>query len=809
MADDSTNFHSVINEIIQGDAELWSVAASEQASIAVIVVDLDWHIQFITPAAQSFLAEFSGPAQNRILKVISPLTRNNLPIDEPGTQQIVFFKNYFENNDLFFREIDWNGIPASLLWFYIPGSSENMQIQTAIRICTILSGLSLSNSDWRRQIQIILAHLGQSAQADQVSLFFLPQRQATVVQRRNNGWLFDDFYAQQPQSLQTGPLIHAANSDWENLLANNRPVQLLTRQLTGHQKALFTAFKIQCTLWIPLNYQGQSVGFLQLDRIQEENLWTEAEVAAIQQFAVVMAMRIEREKQEKELVNFFETERKNYAALEILHEISLSLNAIMDVEVVLDRLLGQARQLIPLDAGSVLQLENGSFTRVRKFDSLRVTQNLRNYQPIGLPLIHYPILEQIVSSTKAMRIHSVATEPEWISPEGYESYQSWIGAPIVVESRVIGLLSLYREKDIFTEQHLRLIIAFCEIAARAMTNARLFDNVANTLVHEQRLNEITQIIASSLDLESVLHTILRLTTQLINADSGALALVDSPGRLKVAYLYNIPQELKNRAVSPSESISSEIYRNGYPILLENYSSHPQAITELIADGVHSYLGVPLIAGNETLGVLSLFRKVQNRKFKDQDRFLAEIIARQAGIAIQNANRYEEAHRLATRDSLTNLYNRRHFFELASREFDRARRYSRELTAIMLDLDNLKQINDTFGHQTGDRALQLVAQTCMQSVRRPDLIGRYGGDEFVILLPETNLANAVALGQRLLNCVKQNILENEGAQITLSISLGVAEMIDSMRNLETLIEHADQAQYQAKHSGKGRLNVWGE
>ncbi len=262
-------------------------------------------------------------------------------------------------------------------------------------------------------------------------------------------------------------------------------------------------------------------------------------------------------------------------------------------------------------------------------------------------------------------------------------------------------------------------------------------------------------------------------------------------------------------MSPSESISSEIYRNGYPILLENYSSHPQAITELIADGVHSYLGVPLIAGNETLGVLSLFRKVQNRKFKDQDRFLAEIIARQAGIAIQNANRYEEAHRLATRDSLTNLYNRRHFFELASREFDRARRYSRELTAIMLDLDNLKQINDTFGHQTGDRALQLVAQTCMQSVRRPDLIGRYGGDEFIFLLPETNLANAVALGQRLLNCVKQNILENEGAQITLSISLGVAEMIDSMRNLETLIEHADQAQYQAKHSGKGRLNVWGE
>ncbi len=292
-----------------------------------------------------------------------------------------------------------------------------------------------------------------------------------------------------------------------------------------------------------LNYQGQSVGFLQLDRIQEENLWTEAEVAAIQQFAVVMAMRIEREKQEKELVNFFETERKNYAALEILHEISLSLNAIMDVEVVLDRLLGQARQLIPLDAGSVLQLENGSFTRVRKFDSQRVTQNLRNYQPIGLPLIHYPILEQIVSSTKAMRIHSVATEPEWISPEGYESYQSWIGAPIVVESRVIGLLSLYREKDIFTEQHLRLITAFCEIAARAMTNARLFDNVANTLVHEQRLNEITQIIASSLDLESVLHTILRLTTQLINADSGALALVESPGRLKVAKLYNIPQEL--------------------------------------------------------------------------------------------------------------------------------------------------------------------------------------------------------------------------------------------------------------------------
>jgi hypothetical protein len=227
MADDSTNFHSVINEIIQGDAELWSVAASEQANIAVIVVDLDWHIQFITPAAQSFLAEFSGPAQNRILKVISPSPATICQSTNLVLSKLCFLKIILKITICFsVRLIGTN--TASLLWFYIPGSSENMQIQTAIRICTILSGLSLSNSDWRRQIQIILAHLGQSAQADQVSLFFLPQRQATVVQRRNNGWLFDDFYAQQPQSLQTGPLIHAANSDWENLLANNRPVQLLT-----------------------------------------------------------------------------------------------------------------------------------------------------------------------------------------------------------------------------------------------------------------------------------------------------------------------------------------------------------------------------------------------------------------------------------------------------------------------------------------------------------------------------------------------------------------------------------------------------
>jgi diguanylate cyclase (GGDEF)-like protein len=172
-------------------------------------------------------------------------------------------------------------------------------------------------------------------------------------------------------------------------------------------------------------------------------------------------------------------------------------------------------------------------------------------------------------------------------------------------------------------------------------------------------------------------------------------------------------------------------------------------------------------------------------------------------ALENALR--EVQRLAITDSLTNLYNRRHFSKVGEGEVQRARRYQRPLSAIMLDIDHFKRVNDTYGHTVGDQILQGVAESCRQELRGVDVVGRYGGDEFVILLPENDLATAEQVAERLRKSIAQRQLNNTRGPATVTASLGVATIDGKSPTLETLLSRADQALYSAKQKGRNRVS----
>lgn len=162
---------------------------------------------------------------------------------------------------------------------------------------------------------------------------------------------------------------------------------------------------------------------------------------------------------------------------------------------------------------------------------------------------------------------------------------------------------------------------------------------------------------------------------------------------------------------------------------------------------------------------------------------------------------EEVQRLAMLDSLTGLYNRRHFFEAGEIEIERAQRYHHSLSAIMLDLDYFKQVNDRFGHNIGDLVLREVAECCRQETRTADILCRYGGEEFAILLPETSMEAAVEVAERLRQLIAQMKFSTDNGPLTLTASLGVAVLCDRCDKKEILLSHADQALYEAKHSGR--------
>lgn len=167
--------------------------------------------------------------------------------------------------------------------------------------------------------------------------------------------------------------------------------------------------------------------------------------------------------------------------------------------------------------------------------------------------------------------------------------------------------------------------------------------------------------------------------------------------------------------------------------------------------------------------------------------------------------------LATRDSLTNLYNRRHFLTLAEYEWKRALRYGSPFSVLMLDLDDFKQINDHFGHATGDQALIMVAGLIQGALRKVEIAGRYGGDEFAVILPETPAEKGLIVGNRIHDkVIGQSIKTNQGL-ITLAVSIGVAgltnETSNQVKSLEELLHRADMALYQAKGSGKNRVSLY--
>jgi diguanylate cyclase (GGDEF)-like protein len=172
--------------------------------------------------------------------------------------------------------------------------------------------------------------------------------------------------------------------------------------------------------------------------------------------------------------------------------------------------------------------------------------------------------------------------------------------------------------------------------------------------------------------------------------------------------------------------------------------------------------------------------------------------------VRNAEMLEK---LATIDSMTGLFNRRHFLTLAEAEWTRFQRYQRPLSVLAIDIDHFKSVNDRYGHAVGDDAIIAVAGACRQNRRASDVVGRLGGEEFVLLLPETDQAQAMVVAERLRERVAAQLLHVHKVQFRLTISLGVAEATLGMSGIDALLRAADEALYRAKHEGRNRLVAW--
>jgi len=210
------------------------------------------------------------------------------------------------------------------------------------------------------------------------------------------------------------------------------------------------------------------------------------------------------------------------------------------------------------------------------------------------------------------------------------------------------------------------------------------------------------------------------------------------------------------------------------------------------------------------------RMVSRGDFTQRVNFMGEfsdsfnLMVEQLDLAKKRQAESEENYRLlAVTDSLTGLPNRRHFFEAASSEFARAKRYNKTFSIIMMDIDHFKKINDEYGHHAGDIVIQTVAQHLQKAMRGADILGRYGGEEFVALLPETTAREAHAVAERIRGGIQVSGVQTSAISIKVTASFGVScfdSSIDRFLDIKEVIDRADKALYEAKHSGRNRVAV---
>jgi len=219
----------------------------------------------------------------------------------------------------------------------------------------------------------------------------------------------------------------------------------------------------------------------------------------------------------------------------------------------------------------------------------------------------------------------------------------------------------------------------------------------------------------------------------------------------------------------------------------------------------SNIFVPILIGNSVRGVLGI--SDDTVEIKDDTKDMLELVSMRVASVLANATLHHKAKLLAITDGLTGLLNHRAFDERLNQEFRRFRRYGSYLSLILADFDNLKTTNDTYGHPVGDEALKKVGETLQEMSRDSDVLARYGGDEFVILLPETNVENAINMAERIRLNVSKNAININENTITNSITMGISTAPqEGIKTSHDLLKSADKALYEAKRAGKNRVAV---
>jgi len=330
------------------------------------------------------------------------------------------------------------------------------------------------------------------------------------------------------------------------------------------------------------------------------------------------------------------------------------------------------------------------------------------------------------------------------------------------------------------------------------------------------LKKITALVQriNCLDIELVAEVCVNDIRSLVGARLASLYVLDEASDILHLTGYNHKFPINNivslNQNSPSPMVTA--VRTKQLLLVDDIDKHDKpVIHESQRQFAKNYktkscVIAPLVCQDRVIGVLNLTDKTHDERFTAEDIEVIELFRQLVGASIGNIKLFEKTQRQAKTDGLTGLANHRTFYETLEKELRRSQRYGGKISVIMIDVDNLKSINDTFGHRTGDMAIKKISRKINECIRQIDTAARYGGDEFAVILPNTMLEKAVVVGERMVELVAKSPLVWEGKHITISISVGLGEYGPESCPAD-ITNRSDEALYLAKQAGKNTLRIF--
>ncbi len=437
------------------------------------------------------------------------------------------------------------------------------------------------------------------------------------------------------------------------------------------------------------------------------------------------------------------------------------------------------------------------------------------YEKVDLEILRTKIGEGftgwVALHGQPLRVDDATVDERGVTIPGTEDVdESMLVVPMQHDGKLIGVVTLSKlGLRQFDDEDLRLLTILADQAATAFSGAASLAETRRLAAELRQLLDMNSALSKSLDPRAVADLMAEHVARAVGADRAQISDWDRPnGRLRTLGCFPTAARADMDDYYPLEGypLTCKVLEAGVieTVDTEDPTADRAEVELLRRDGMRGLVMLPLIAKGEAIGLIELIST--GRPSSDLGQItLATTMAHEAAMALENARLYETARNLADRDPLTGFFNHRYLHQRLSEEVVRAVRTHRPLSVVMLDLDDFKLVNDTFGHLYGDGVLVHVAELIRSSLRGSDVPARYGGDEFALILPETTCEDAAAVAQRMLGAFRGSPFSSDGrVPFPIGASIGIATYPQDGRSATELLAVADAGLYDAKAAGGNRV-----